>query len=180
MGQFDHVTNGFGVDIGSNGSGAFLTRHYLHHSEKFGINGEIRFYDIKAKEETIVYDYYTNQYTTVGGKSLLMVPTFIGAHYFPFAGKIANNFAPFFSLKGGSVLTLDGEEIGTFSERWSDPKIQFTPGGFIGVGVDFRWVNQSSVKLEVGMEILPLYQKADNEIDYSGFLIHLSFNRLKK
>jgi len=180
FGEFSSVTNGVGIDIGSSGSGIFITRHLTHESEKYGLNGEIRFYDIKAKEETIVYDYYSNQYKTVGGKSLFMMPTFVGGLYYPFAGKIANNFSPFLSLKGGAVLTLDGEEIGTFTERWSNPDFQITPGGFIGLGIDFKWVNQSSVKLSVGMELLPLKYKADNETDYSGLLIHISFNRLKK
>jgi len=57
FGQFDQVTNGFGLDIGSNGSGIFVTRNYIHNSEKTSLNGEIRFYDIKADDETIVYDY---------------------------------------------------------------------------------------------------------------------------
>ncbi|HIC37061.1 MAG TPA: hypothetical protein EYO80_05220, partial [Candidatus Marinimicrobia bacterium] len=70
FGQFDQITNGFGLDIGSSGSGMFVTRHYFHASEKIALNSELRFYDIKAEEETIVYDYYTGQYKTVGGKSL--------------------------------------------------------------------------------------------------------------
>ena len=48
FGQFDQVANGFGLDIGSSGSGMFVTRHYGHTSEKFALNGELRFYDIKA------------------------------------------------------------------------------------------------------------------------------------
>lgn len=180
FGQFSSITNGIGVDIGASGSGVFFTRHMTHQSNKFGFNGEIRLYDIKSKEETIVYDYYTNQYKTVGGKSLFMIPAFVGGLYYPFAGKIANNFSPFISLKSGAIMTFDGKEVGTFSERWSDPAVQVSPGGFIGVGIDFKWVNQSSVKASIGMEILPLRQQADNEIDYSGLLIHISFNRLKK
>ena len=51
FGQFDQVQNGFGLDIGSSGSGMFITRHYIHASEKFVLNGELRFYDIKAEDE---------------------------------------------------------------------------------------------------------------------------------
>ena len=50
FGQFDQVANGFGLDIGSSGSGMFVTRHYGHTSEKFALNGELRFYDIKADD----------------------------------------------------------------------------------------------------------------------------------
>jgi len=180
FGQFDQITNGFGLDIGSSGSGMFVTRHYFHSSEKIALNSELRFYDIKAEEETIVYDYYTGQYKTVGGKSLFMIPVFFGTNYYPFVGKIENNFAPFIALKGGVVTTVDGREFGTFSERWKNPDVQYSPGGFVGVGIDFKIVGQSSVMAMVGVELLPLNQEADGEKDYSGFLIHLSFNRWAK
>ncbi len=180
FGQFDQITNGFGLDIGSSGSGMFVTRHYFHASEKIALNSELRFYDIKAEEETIVYDYYTGQYKTVGGKSLFMIPVFFGTNYYPFVGKIENNFAPFIALKGGVVTTVDGREFGTFSERWKNPDVQYSPGGFVGVGIDFKIVGQSSVMAMVGVELLPLSQEADGEKDYSGFLIHLSFNRWAK
>ena len=180
FGQFDQIANGFGLDIGSSGSGMFVTRHYFHSSEKIALNSELRFYDIKAEEETIVYDYYTGQYKTVGGKSLFMIPVFFGTNYYPFVGKIENNFAPFIALKGGVVTTVDGREFGTFSERWKNPDVQYSPGGFVGVGIDFKIVGQSSVMAMVGVELLPLNQEADGEKDYSGFLIHLSFNRWAK
>jgi len=178
FGQFDQVTNGFGLDIGSNGSGIFVTRNYIHNSEKTSLNGEIRFYDIKADDETI--DYYTGQYKTVGGKSLVMFPAFVGINYYPFVGKIENNFAPFVALKGGMVTTIDGDEYGTFSERWKNPSIQYSPGGFVGLGIDFKMISQSSVMVMVGIELLPLTFQADGKKDYSGVLIHLAFNRPTK
>ncbi len=190
LGQFDQVTNGFGLDIGSSGSGMFIMRNYIHASEKLALNGEVRFYDIKADDETIVYDYYTGQYKSVGGKSLVMLPVFVGGNYYPFVGKIENNFSPFISIKGGVVTTVDGEESGTlmkgdsttktFSERWKNPGIQYSPGGFLGVGIDFKIVGQSSVMVMVGFEYLPLKKETDGKKDYSGFLIHLSFNRRAK
>jgi len=180
LGQFDQVTNGFGLDIGTSGSGMFIMRNYIHASEKLALNGEVRFYDIKADDETIVYDYYTGQYKSVGGKSLVMFPVFVGYNYYPFVGKIENNFSPFISIKSGVVTTVDGEEFGTFSERWKNPDIQYTPGGFLGVGIDFKIVGQSFVMITVGLEYLPLKKETDGKKDYSGFLIHLSFNRRAK
>ena len=180
FGQFDQVTNGFGLDIGTSGSGMFIMRNYVHASEKLALNGELRFYDIKAEDETIVYDYYTGQYKSVGGKSLVMLPVFVGGNYYPFVGKIENNFSPFIAIKGGVVTTVNGEEFGTFSERWKNPDIQYTPGGFLGVGIDFKIVGQSSVMVMVGLEYLPLKKETDGKNDYSGFLIHLSFNRRAK
>ncbi len=177
LGQFDQAFNGFGLDIGSSGSGMFITRQLTHTSEIYSLNGELRFYDIKADDETIVYDYYTGQYQTVGGKSLFMMPLLIGANYYPFTGKIENNFSPFITARAGAVLTVDGKEFGTFSERWKNPDTQISPGGFIGIGIDLKMVGQSSVSTMVGLELLPLNEQADGQNNYSGFLIHLSFNR---
>jgi hypothetical protein len=144
------------------------------------LNGEVRFYDIKADDETIVYDYYTGQYKSVGGQSLVMLPVFIGGNYYPFVGKIENNFSPFIAIKGGVVTTVNGDEFGHFRRRWKEPTIQYTPGGFLGVGIDFKIVGQSSVMVMVGFEYLPLKKETDGKKDYSGFLIHLSFNRRAK
>ena len=177
LGQFDQAFNGFGLDIGSSGSGMFITRQLTHSSEIYSLNGELRFYDIKADDETIVYDYYTGQYQSVGGKSLFMMPLLIGANYYPFTGKIENNFSPFITARAGAVLTVDGKEFGTFSERWKNPDTQISPGGFIGIGIDLKMVGQSSVSTMVGLELLPLNEQADGQNNYSGFLIHLSFNR---
>ena len=177
LGQFDQAFNGFGLDIGSSGSGMFITRQLTHISEIYSLNGELRFYDIKADDETIVYDYYTGQYQSVGGKSLFMMPLLIGANYYPFTGKIENNFSPFITARAGAVLTVDGKEFGTFSERWKNPDTQISPGGFIGIGIDLKMVGQSSVSTMVGLELLPLNEQADGQNNYSGFLIHLSFNR---
>lgn len=177
QGQFDQAFNGFGLDIGSSGSGMFITRQLTHTSEIYSLNGELRFYDIKADDETIVYDYYTGQYQSVGGKSLFMMPLLIGANYYPFTGKIENNFSPFITARAGAVLTVDGKEFGTFSERWKNPDTQISPGGFIGIGIDLKMVGQSSVSTMVGLELLPLNEQADGQNNYSGFLIHLSFNR---
>ena len=99
----------------------------------------------------------------------------------PFAGEIANNFSPFVTLRGGPIFTIDGEETGdNFMERWSNSQTHWSPGGFIGGGVEFKWVNLSSVILHIGVDILPLSQTADGRKDYSGMLIHIAFNRFRK
>ena len=131
--DFNQIYNGFGLDIGTSGSGIFVTRQAIHNSENYSINAEVRFYDIKASDETIVYNYYSGQYQTVGGKSLFMLPFFFGTNYYLFNGKIENNFSPFLTLRMGGVLVVDGDEVGSFKQRWSDPETKLTPGGFIAV-----------------------------------------------
>ena len=179
-GQFNQNYYGFGLDIGSSGSGVFITGQSIYDTEKISLNGEIRFYDIKANNETIVYNPYYGQFESVGGTSLIMVPVFIGFNYYPFVGKIENNFSPFFTLRSGYVTSIDGKEIGSFVERWKNADIKIAPGGFLGIGIDFKMYGQTSVSTMVGVEVLPL----KNVIDYydnHGFLIHIAFNkRFKK
>ena len=180
LGQFNERYRGFGLDIGSSGSGVFITFSSLHSSEKISLNSELRFYDIKAPDETLVYDYYSGQTRNAGGISLVMFPAFVGVNYYPFAGKIENNFSPFITTRGGLVFTIDGKETGSFKNRWTSAKTQFSPGGFIGAGVDFKMVGQTFVSTMFGLEIIKLNEAADSVEDYSGFLIHLSFNRRLK
>jgi len=180
FGQYDHVHDGFGVDIGTNGSGVFVIRQYTHNSEKYSLSGELRFYDIKASNETIIYDWYTNQYKSVSGVSLILLPAFFGPNYYPFTGKIANNFSPFITVKGGPIFTLDGLETGKFIDRWTNAQTHWSLGGFFAVGAEIRLVNMASVIVNIGYEYLPLSKIADGKVDYSGLLIHIAFNRLKK
>ncbi|MFL2983270.1 MAG: hypothetical protein ACJZ12_02645 [Candidatus Neomarinimicrobiota bacterium] len=175
--ELNQSYNGFGLDIGKSGSGIFITRQGIHESGNFSINGELRFYDIKASNEVIVYDYFSGQYQSVGSKNLFMIPFFIGANYYLFNGKIENNFSPFLTCRVGGVLSVDGKEVSVFKDRWDNPDTQITPGGFFGLGIDFQMVGQTSVSVMVGYELLPLYRKFDGLDDYSGILIHISFNR---
>ena len=180
FGQFTNSYKGFGLDIGTSGSGFFLTVSSLHDTEKISLNGEVRFYDIKAKDETVVYDYYSGRYQDVGGISLVMLPIYLGVNYYPFMGKIENNFSPFIGIKLGSILTIDGNEYGNFMDRWEKAKTQISPAAFLGFGIDFKLVGQTLVSAMVGKEIIKLKYKADGNDDYSGFLIHIAFKRQSK
>ena len=175
--QFSNVHEGFGLDIGSNGSGIFFSRHYTHESGKYSLSGELRFYDIKASDETIVYDWYYNQYQSVGGKSLLLVPFFLGSNYYPFAGKIANNFSPFINIKFGPIFILDGAENGSFKQKWYD-KVEYyrSWGGFFGIGADIINSNNTILTVRVGYDELPMPQKIDGRNKYSGALVRFGFN----
>ena len=108
-----------------------------------------------------------------------MLPFFFGTNYYLFNGKIENNFSPFLTLRLGGVLVVDGDEVGSFKQRWSNPETQLTPGGFIGAGIDFKMVGQTSVSVMIGLEILP-YKEFDGSDNFTGRLIHISFNRRSK
>ena len=174
--EFNNISNGFGLDIGSNGSGIFMVRQYSN-NKAFALNFELRFYDIKSQNETIVYDYYTRQYKAVSGKSLFMTPLFIGFNYYPFAGKIDNSFSPFLTARFGNVFILDGNDEGNFSERWSKPTFKNSFGSFLGVGIDFKYARKSFISTMFGYEFLPPDPSDNNPFNHSGILIHIAFNR---
>ena len=172
---------GAGLDIGSKGSGIFFNYLSGNVEKNFDLVGEIRYFDIKGDTESIVYDYWTNQYVTISGQNLLFIPMLVGFNYHPFAGKIANNFSPFITFRGGFNFAIDGKEgNGSFKETWRKADTQWSTAGFIGGGIEFRWYNQSSIALHIGYDIIKLKKKADQKTNYSGLLIHISFNRFIK
>tara|TARA_B110000914_G_scaffold118086_1_gene103177 strand:+ start:3458 stop:4057 length:600 start_codon:yes stop_codon:yes gene_type:complete len=169
---------GAGLDVGSRGSGIFLNYLYGNNKKNIDIIGEVRYFDIKGETESIVYDNWTNQYITISGQNLLFIPALVGFNYHPFAGKIANNFSPFVTIRGGLNLSIDGREgDGSYKKIWRKAETQWSPIAFFGGGVEFRWYNQSSVALHIGADIIKLKKEADQKKDYSGLLIHISFNR---
>jgi len=181
FGDINNTRYGAGLDIGSKGSGIFFNYLIGNTEKNLDILCELRYFDIKGETESIVYDYWTGQYITISGQNLILIPFLVGVNYHPFAGKIANNFSPFITLRGGTNLAIDGEEgDGSYKQKWSKAKTHWSNAGFIGAGVEFRWYNQSSIALHIGADILKLSQKADEKDDYSGLLIHISFNRFVK
>ena len=67
-GQFDLAYYGFGLDIGSR-IWFFYKCANPHNSKKISLNGELRFYDIKDPNESMVYDPYYGTTRTIGGIS---------------------------------------------------------------------------------------------------------------
>ena len=172
---------GAGLDIGSKGSGIFFNYLSGNVEKNFDFVGEIRYFDIKGDTESIVYDYWTNQYVTISCQNLLFIPMLVGFNYHPFAGKIANNFSPFITFRGGLNFSIDGKEgNGSYKETWRKADTQWSTAGFIGGGIEFRLYIQSSIALHIGCDIIKLKKKADQKTNYSGLLIHISFNRFIK
>ncbi len=180
MGQFATIHNAFGLDIGTRGSGLFFNRSWINENESHGMIVEWRFYDIKGSDETYVYNYYSNQYETVGKRSLILSPLYGGGKWFPFAGKIDNNFAPFLTLLGGPVFVLDGDEGHSFKDRWGNPDTFWTYGLFSGIGIDFKLMTQSTISVNIGFDYLPMNRDVNGDTHFGGFLIHIAFNKPKK
>ena len=64
-GQSSNTRYGAGLDIGSKGSGFFFNYLMGNLDKNLDLVFESRYYDIKGETEMYVYDYWTNQYTTI-------------------------------------------------------------------------------------------------------------------
>ncbi|MFQ6611524.1 MAG: hypothetical protein ACE5D2_00275 [Fidelibacterota bacterium] len=168
-------TKGFGFDTGNRGSGlTFDLLWPIKGSYQAGVEG--RFYDIKNEGEFPVYDYYTSTYRNVDDRAMFMIPLFGVMKYFPFEGKIANNFSPFLEVKAGTIFTIDGNEIEhSFSKRWQKAPTFFTIGGQLATGVDFRYQGGTIISGSIAYDIFPLGQTVDGQSDYSGMVIQIGF-----
>ena len=107
FGNFSNNRYGAGLDIGSKGSGFFFNYLIGNMEKNLDVVFEARYFDIKGETEMYVYDYWTNQYTTISGQNLILMPFMVGVNYHPFAGQIANNFSPFITIRGGTTFAID-------------------------------------------------------------------------
>jgi len=169
-----HRYRGFGFAIGNRGSGLLFQQGWSG-KKPWGLTLEGRFYDIKGEDEMLMYDPYTGQTFTVNDKSLLLVPVFGGVEYYPFYGRIANNFLPFTFLKLGPLLALDAEETGSFTKRWRRAQTHVTLGGQLGIGVHFFIPSGMNVSFGMGWDFLPMAGTVDDRTDYNGLLLSLAF-----
>ena len=168
--------SGFGLDVGESGSGLSYSRTWFKNKKLYFI-GEIRVFDAKHPDEIIMQDYYTGRAYKFNNINLLLLPLFSGLKYYPFVGKIANNFSPFINIKFGPIFILDGAENGSFKQKWYD-KVEFyrSWGGFLGIGADIINSNNTILTVRVGYDELPMPQKIDGRNKYSGALVRFGFN----
>ncbi|MFQ6605858.1 MAG: hypothetical protein ACE5D8_09965 [Fidelibacterota bacterium] len=168
---------GFGLLVGSEGNG-FSYRAYVRPQPSWAAGGKITLFDIKADDEFVFYNYYTQQAESVGDRYLLIIPIFGFINYFPFEGKIANNLSPYISLQAGPLITLDGDENNDrFFNRWTTADSYFTFGGNINLGVSFVWVGGTSIAVSAGYDIFPMRVKVDGKSRYDGLTLEFSFTR---
>jgi hypothetical protein len=175
FGQKVSDSKGFGFDTGTYGSGLTFDWFWaVKGNYQAGVEG--RFFDIKNEGEFPVYDYYSGSYRNVDDRAMFMLPFFGVVKYFPFEGKIANNFSPFFGLKAGTILTIDGNELEhSFTKRWRKAPTFFTAGGQVYGGIDFRYQGGTIISGSVGFDVFPLDRKVDGRQDYSGMVIQVGF-----
>ena len=77
VGQSPNTRFGAGLDIGSKGSGFFFNYLMGNLDKNLDLVCEARYYDIKGETEMYVYDYWTNQYTTISGQNLILMPLWL-------------------------------------------------------------------------------------------------------
>ncbi len=167
-------SNNINFIIGNNGYG------FGYESERFlkndlSIGADLRFYDMRA-DEYPVYDPFYNQYKIIGEKNIVMIPLYFRVNYYPFEGKIANNFQPYMLFSIGSMISIDGDEnIKSFSKRWSEADTQFNPGGSIGIGINVNANNTNSLSFGLGYDYLKAQEPIHEKKDYGGAFLYLKY-----
>lgn len=176
-GQVNSTKHGVGLNIGERGAGIFYHRHIKSYAN-IKLGATIRWLDIRPPEEIPSYNYYTGRYENTNIVSLAIFPLFGTINYYPFEGKIANNFSPFVSIKLGPILILDADvNIESFSERWSNADSKFTYGGNIGVGVEFRQPGKVHYSVEFSFDLIPLSSTIGDYNNINGIVLSISIHR---
>ncbi len=174
------INHGFGLLVGSEGNG-FSYRGLVRPRPKLAFGADITLFDVKADDEFVFYNYYTQQAQSIGDRYLLIIPIFAFMNYYPFEGKIANNLSPFISVQAGPLLTLDGDENNRrFFSRWTTAATYITFGGNVNMGVSFPWVGGTTIAVSAGYDFFPVGAKVDGKSRYDGMTLEFSFTRTLK
>ena len=176
-GQISSAKNGVGLNVGDRGAGIFYHRNIKSYNV-FKLGATIRWLDIRPPEEIPTYNYYTGRYENKNTVSLAIFPLFGTINFYPFEGKIANNFSPYISAKFGLVLVLDADAtVNSFSDRWFNADSKFTYGGNIGIGVEFRQPGKYHYSVDFSYDLIPLNNSIDNYSNLNGTVLSFSIHR---
>jgi hypothetical protein len=176
-GQISSAKHGAGLNVGDRGAGIFYHRNIKSYNV-FKLGATIRWLDIRPPEEIPTYNYYTGQYENKNTVSLAIFPMFGTINFYPFEGKIANNFSPYISAKFGPVLVLDADAtVNSFSDRWFNADSKFTYGGNIGIGVEFRQPGKFHYSIEFTYDLIPLSSAVGNYDNLNGTVLSFSIHR---
>lgn len=170
-------TNNFGMLIGRQGTGISFSR-WIQVRDKFSVGGQIKWFDIKAPDEFIVYNYYTGQYENTNEQFLILFPIHGWLNYYPFEGEIDNSIRPFVSLRGGPLAAVNADELNhRFVNRWRRSETTWSFSANIGVGVEIMLPGWSSLSVLVGYDYFPMDGLVDKNSDYNGMTLEFSFYR---
>jgi len=176
-GQISGAKHGIGLNIGDRGAGIFYNRNIKSY-DNIKLGATIRWFDVRPAEEIPTWNYYTQRYENTNTVSLAIFPLFGIINYYPFEGKIANNFSPYISAKLGPVLILDADETNnSFSNRWFNADRKYTYGGNIGIGVEFRQPGKMHYSFEFSYDLIPLSNTIDHYSDLNGTVLSFSIHR---
>ena len=155
-GQISSTKHGIGLNIGDRGAGIFYHRSFKSY-ENIKLGTTIRWLDIRPPEEIPIWNYNRQRYDIKNTVSLAMFPLFGTINYYPFEGKIANNFSPYISTKLGPVLVLDADEDKPLDETDRTLLAQF------GLFNDVDMVHQSSDKNGYVYDLVGSYKPAKSQ-----------------
>ena len=175
--QVNSTKWGVGLNVGDRGAGIFYQQNIK--SFEYSKLGEIiRWMDIRPSEEIPSYNYYTGRYENTNTVSLAIFPLYGTFNFYPFEGKIENNFSPYISAKLGPVLVLDADEtVKSFSKRWFNANSSLAYGGNISLGIEFRQPGKIHYAIEFGYELIQLKSSIKNYDNLNGTVLSFSIHR---
>ncbi len=175
--QIKSPKHGMGLNVGDIGAGLFYHRN-IKSFNYTNIGVTLRWFDVRPAEEIPSYNYYTGRYDNKNTLSLAIFPLFGTINYYPFEGKIANNFSPFVSGKLGPVLVLNADdEIESFTKRWGKAKSDITYGVNIGIGAEFRQPGRLNYSVELSYDLIPLSNAIGEYSNLHGTVLSFSIHR---
>ncbi len=169
--------NGIGLIIGYRGYGFFAKSSHIWRP-KYTTGFQAQFLDVTGSNEFKISDPYTGYTYTINSQSLVLLPFFYSVSYFPFEGKIDNQFSPFITGKAGFLVAADGDEsINSWAKRWSQPKFSFAPAFQFGGGATFILPMSSAFTFTVVYSLYPMPRVIDGQSNYNGLSFEFGFSR---
>ena len=176
-GQISSARHGGGLNVGDRGAGIFYHLNIKSY-DNFKLGATIRWFDIRPPKEIPSYNYYTGRYENKNTISLTIFPLFGTINFYPFEGKIENNFSPYISAKLGPILVLDADANNrSFTDRWFNAKSIFTFGGNIAVGIEFRQPGKVHYSVEFSYDLIALSSSIGNYNNFNGTVLSFSLHR---
>ena len=131
--------NSWGVDI-MFGEGGFGLGTFYRHDLSSTLTAFTDFSISEAKDEQEIeyYDYYTQQYVTVGKKNrIFLLPLNFGLQQRLFENAISENLRPYVNFGVGPSLVLTTPYDKEFFSSFGRAHARYTAGGYVGLGANF-------------------------------------------
>jgi len=168
---------GFGLSLGTRGYGINSSiMKQLSPVYKIGLG--LKLVDVVAEDELRGVNYY-NQPVSYNDPRIISIPLSLNFIYYPFYGKIDNNFSPFMRVGAGAHYSVNGKNDDTgFFKNISQAKKEIGIALYFGGGVEFLVNPKMKLSISAGYDYLPLNNNdPDDFSNLNGLMLELVFQR---